>query len=234
MNKKIFLLLYLLSSLACVIPGLVTPAPILQATMPAGGLETVIAQTAGAAQTQTAAVLPTDTATPTVTRTPSVTPSPTVTFIYRLYTDTPFPSETPTLDVKIGVPGGGQSGDGTPAKTEKPIFTGKEWTCTVVEKQPRNGAVVKAKVTFYVTFTILNTGTKAWTINGLDFVYTGGYRPEGTKIKDFTKNVTTGQKISMTATFIAPKTPSEYQTFFTLQVGNHQFCSMKIAFEVIE
>jgi len=66
-------------------PGMGAPAPAPLATLPAGGLETAIAGTAGAAQTQTAILLPTATFTPSPTRTASVTPTPTVTFIYNFF-----------------------------------------------------------------------------------------------------------------------------------------------------
>lgn len=237
-NKLIFPLL-LLFVLACAVPGLSPSAPAPVATLPPGSLETVIVQTAEAAQTQTAAVLPSPTFTPLPTRTPFDTATPTVTFIYKLFTDTPFPSETPTIffTVESGSQSGGNKNDDDDEEWEKdktPGLTGKEWTCAQVGTQPPKNTEFKVESRFTVYWTLMNTGTKTWTINGVDFVYSGGYRHEETKIQDFTRNVSTGQTVTVSASFHAPKKPGIYQTFFNLMVGKRIFCGIKYIFEVYE
>lgn len=232
MQKKIFLSTILLFTLACALP--LSPAPS-QAfpTMPAGALETIIVQTAGAAQTMTSAALPTFTPTATITVTPSITPTPTVTFIYKIYTDTPIPSETPTIS--FTVESGGQSGaGGEDAPPEKSAFTGKEWTCGQVGVFPPKNTEFKVKSRFTVYWTLMNTGTKTWPLTGVDFVYSGGYRHEGTKIQDFTSTIPTGGKITVSATFVAPKRPGEFQTIFHLMVGKRDFCGVNYPFSVVE
>lgn len=232
--KKFILPLVLLFVMACSVPGFAPSATMPLATMPEGALETAIVQTADAAQTQTAAVLPTSTFTPLPTRTPFDTPTPTVTFIYKLYTDTPLPSETPTIffTVESGQAGGDEEEEN--GKKKRPVFTGREWTCSQVGVIPPKNTEFKLEARFVVYWTLMNTGTKTWTINGVDFVYSGGYRHEETKIQDFTRNVSTGQTITVSASFQAPKKPGVYQTFFNLMVGKRVFCAVKYIFEVIE
>lgn len=231
LKRKFLFPFFILFVMACAVPGMGAPAPAPLATLPLGGLETAIAGTAGAAQTQTAILLPTATFTPSPTRTASVTPTPTVTFIYNFFTNTPLPSETPSAVVSIsGTNAGGASLD----DKGNPIFTGEPWTCRVTGRQPPMWTVVKANKEFFVYFTILNTGTKDWTINTIDFVYTGGYRHEGTKIQDLPRNAPSGGTVVVGARFIAPKKAGEYSSYFTLMVGRRSFCGMKISFVVEE
>lgn len=192
-------------------------------------LNTAIVQTAVAAQTQTATVLPTATRTPTATFTPTITHTPTPTFVFLLPTLTPYFTDTPLGAISLG-PLGNTAG-GTPQKS---IYTDRPWTCLVTGKQPDDWAVFKPGREFMVIWTVLNTGTKVWTVNTIDFVYTGGYRHDGTKIQDFRTNVPRGGTGTVSATFIAPKVPGEYRSFFTLKVGNREFCGMKIMFAVEE
>jgi hypothetical protein len=192
-------------------------------------LNTAIVQTAVAAQTQTATVLPTATRTPTATFTPTITHTPTPTFIFLLPTLTPYFTDTPLGVISLGPLG--NSAGGTPQKS---IYTDRPWTCLVTGKQPDDWAVFKPGREFMVSWTVLNTGTKVWTVNTIDFVYTGGYRHEGTKIQDFRTNVPRGGTGVVSATFVAPKAPGEYRSFFTLKVGNREFCGMKIMFAVEE
>lgn len=219
--------------LACGIPS--SPAaPALPEAQSLDSLETMIVETAAAAQTQTAAALPTSTSTATPTRTATITPTPTPTFIFILVTDTATPlpeTETPF----VSIPGGGSGGnedDEEGGKSEKPLFTGKPWTCRGVGKTPSNYASIQPGTPFTVVWTLLNTGTKPWTVTTIDFVYKSGFRHENTKIQDLTGNIRSGGQITVSADFIAPKKPGEYNTYFTLQVGKQQFCGMRNVFIV--
>lgn len=87
---------------------------------------------------------------------------------------------------------------------------------------------------FYVTWTVLNTGTKNWTVNTIDFIYVNGYRHEGKPIQDLWKNVPSGRTIDLRVLFKAPKAPGEYRATWTLKVGNRVFCGMRTIFEVRE
>jgi hypothetical protein len=68
----------------------------------------------------------------------------------------------------------------------------------------------------------------------VDIVYKSGYRHEETKIQDMPRTVPSGGEIKVTATFITPKLPGEYQTFFHLVVGKRDFCGMIYTFTVID
>jgi hypothetical protein len=237
MNKRLKAsfgwIVFVLFSAGCgILPASAPPAPLPEARS-YEALGTLIVETAAAAQTQTALALPTATATPTATHTATITPTSTPTFIFIIatYTPTPLPvTETPFVSVP-GTPGSGGD-DEENGKTEKPLFTGKPWTCQGVGKTPPNYASIQPGARFTVVWTLLNTGTKPWTVNTIDFVYRSGFRHENTKIQDLTGNIGTGGQITVSADFIAPKKPGEYNTYFTLQVGKQQFCGMRNTFIV--
>jgi hypothetical protein len=104
----------------------------------------------------------------------------------------------------------------------------------VTGTEPPKWAVLQKGQTFYAYWTILNTGTKTWTINTIDLVYKSGYRHDGTKIIDATQNASTGATLRVGARFTAPKAPGEYSSQFTLKVGNRRFCGLNILFVIEE
>ncbi|MHB8778642.1 MAG: NBR1-Ig-like domain-containing protein [Anaerolineales bacterium] len=180
----------------------------------------MIVQTAAAAQTQTATALrpPTSTLTPSLTPT---LPTPTATFFFSLFTSTPVnPSDSGNI-----VEGGDSSAFSIP-------YTGKPWTCVVRAKSHPKGAVVAAGKSFVAYWTVINTGTKTWTGNTIDFVYKSGYRHDGKLIQDLSSTVAPGRQAAVGVSFTAPNTEGEYTAIWTLKVGNHPFCGMKITFEV--
>ena len=219
--------------LACALPSLGTKSP----TQSPQGLApellgTSIAQTAAAAKTQTVIYMP-PSLTPTLTPFPTgtqieVTSAPT--FLFALPTFPPLPTGTPIPGIIIQIPGGG-SGNSAGTDSDSP-FTGEEWTCGIRTKNPPMNTVVERGASFYVTITLFNSGTKTWTNNGIDFVYTGGYRIEGTRIQDLPLTVAPGKEVKVKSLIIAPKKPDIYNIFWTLQVGNYKFCGMKYTFEV--
>lgn len=218
--------------LACALP--VSPSYSQAApTLPPGALETIIVQTAGAAQTMTSVALPTFTPTITNTVTPSITMTPTVTFIYKLYTDTPIPSETPSMSFTVEG-GGGANAEAGGTPEAKSVFTGEEWTCAQVGVYPPKNTEFKVKSKFLVEWQLMNTGTKTWPLTGVDFVWYAGYRNDDTKIQDFTTTIPPGGKIRVVAHFTAPKTPGDFKTFFHLMVGKRDFCFVKYPFFVVE
>lgn len=190
-------------------------------------LNTAIVETSAAAQTQTATVQPTATRTPTATFTPTNTHTPTPTFIFLLPTFTPNFTATPLGPISLGPLSNATSG--TP---EKSIYTDHPWSCRVIGRQPDDGVVYKPGTRFYVSWTLLNTGNETWTVNGVDFIFSAGYQNEDHIVQDFRVNVPRGGKVTVTATFVAPKTPGEYNSFFSLMVGSREFCGMRTIFEV--
>jgi hypothetical protein len=215
--------------LACALPSLSASSPTQSPPSLAPELlGTSIVQTVAAAQTETVVYAP-PTLTPTVTLLPTWTPAvltSTPTFIFALPTFTPLPTWTPTPGAIIDIPGG--IGNAT---SDSP-FTGREWTCAIRGKYPPMGTVVTHGDSFYVSITLMNTGTKTWTNNGVDFVYTGGYRVEGTRIQDSPFTVAPGREVTFSSLLVAPKKPDTYNTYWTLQVGNHLFCGVKYTFKV--
>jgi hypothetical protein len=222
----------LVLALACSVPGVAVPSSS-SAPQPLSieSLGTTIALTAAAAQTQTAAFQP-----PTLT--PTLAGEPTSTFIAQPATQTPFslftavvPVETidPAFEATAGIPGLGGSSEGDPV-----AYTGRPWTCVVKSVSPPRGGTVQAGKEFYVTWTVLNTGTKNWTTTTIDFIYKSGYRHEGKPIQDLWKNVPSGRTINLQVLFKAPKVPSEYAANWTLRVGNYSFCEMRATFEVVK
>ncbi|MBC7878490.1 MAG: hypothetical protein H7Y59_15070 [Anaerolineales bacterium] len=218
--------------LGCVFPSVAAPAtiqtPISQSSDQLG---TSIVQTAEAAQTKTALVLPTSTLTPTITFTPTITPTSTPTFIFSLLsTATPIPTETAIVPISAG-----GSGNGNENKDdEDSVFTDKEWTCLVTAKYPGKGAVIKQEQTITAYWTLLNTGTKTWTNNGVDFIYRGGFRMDGRRIQDLPFTLAPGNEITLKIQLTTPNRSGTYSTIWTLKVGRRSFCPMKITFDVAE
>ncbi len=224
-------------SLACAVPGASAPEPL--PTFDPNSMQTSIVETAVAAQTQTASNLPTSTVTPTPTRTPSPTPTPSATFIFALPSFTPIPTFTleppATVTSESAKTDEDEEGEQPKKKKGDPFaMTGKEWTCSVLGTFPPQNTEFKPNTKFKVEWEVFNSGTKSWPYYGLDMVYTGGYRHEGTKIRDFVISVPSGGKIGLQATFIAPKAAGEYSTYFFLLVGKTKFCQMRYSFSVAE
>jgi hypothetical protein len=232
-NKRILILFVTgIFLLACALPSLGSSTQVLQSLAPES-LETPIAQTAAAANTLTALYSP-PTLTPTLTPFPTGTliEAPTFpTFIFALPTLTPLPTLTFTPGASIQGPAGSNGSSAGSADGNSP-FTGKEWTCSLTEKEPKNGSVLEPGKNFYAYFTILNTGTKTWPSNGVDFLYTGGYRHNDGKIYDLPSSVAPGNKITVKVLFTAPKNVGSYNSYWTLMVGKLKFCSMRIGFEI--
>ena len=194
-------------------------------------LGTVIVQTAAAAQTQTFAAQKS----PTFTLTPSLTPTlptPTATFFFSLFTSTPV-VDIETTDPAYVIEEGSSFNGGDLANDPVP-YTGKPWTCIGLAKSHPDGAIVEAGKSFIAYWTVLNTGTKTWTSTTVDFIYKSGYRHDGRVIQDISSAVAPGRSLTLKVSFTAPKTAGERTAIWTLKVGNHPFCGMKITFDVKE
>ncbi len=216
LNKPLYGVCFLILLLACVTPSAATqPVP---TTISNEDLATLIVGTSNAAQIQTASALPTITPTATWTRIPSFTPTSTPTFIYLLPTGTPVPSYTPI------VPVGHIIVNGTLATvTADSRLTGRPWTCVVTGSTPPRDVPVPVGKNFYVTWTVMNTGTELWPNTGIDFIYDTGYRTEERPIQDLWHSVSPGHTINLKVLFTA---------IWILKVGHKVFCRMKIVFLV--
>ena len=216
--------------LACVIPSIGNPALTQAPGAPVPELlETIIVQTAAIAQTRTAAALP-----PTLT--PTLTREATSTLIAAPATQTPFSLfpgvKTETLDPAYAVTAGIQSLGIIDPRDEIP-YTGLPWTCVVRATSPKGG-IIQPETEFYAYWTVINTGTKAWTSTTVDFIYKSGYRHEGKIIQDLPSSVASGRSATFKVFYIAPKKHGMYTAVWTLKVGNRPFCGMKMFFEVPE
>jgi hypothetical protein len=229
---------------ACILPSSTTPLSVAEPQSPVPGmLETIIAQTVAAAQTQTVTHLPSLTSTLTATSTLQPTSTQTPSVIEELFTFAPtYTVSVPTLTQVLSTSPPQSQGDGVSApvgvlsdKDQRATNFPKvpvEWDCKITEKNPPKGAIIKRKTNFYVTWTLLNNGTKTWTNNGVDFIYTGGFRHEGRPIQDLPATVAPGHGITLRVLLSAPKAPGTYNVFWSLKVGNRLFCHMKHTFEV--
>ncbi|MCE9647543.1 MAG: hypothetical protein K8S20_16235 [Chloroflexi bacterium] len=241
--------------MACVLPVAATPLNT-PALLPLNSdqLGTTIAQTSVAALTSTAAHAPTWTTTPTIP-TASVTPTSAITFtasatpLFLTFPAT-YTVSVPTLTQVVFTP--------VPVSVSKPVSISTarngsvpaatlsdkdrratlypkiplEWNCTVVEKYPSKGMTVKANSDLYLSWKILNTGTKTWTNNAIDFVNTGGFGQEGKHIQDLQTTVAPGQIATLKILVHTPKAAGSYNVYWSLRVGHTLFCHMKGTFEV--
>lgn len=206
-GKKIMIWVAMLIFIsACVLPSV--GAPVVP-TIDPGAVNTYIAQTANAAVTQTAKSLPTSTGTATPTNTPQNTetasPSPTNTVIFLLRSPTPIPS--PTI---LGGGGGGGAGG---------------LACEILSAYPY-GVSFSPRTNFDATWKVKNTGSRTWDRNSVDFVYSNGDQIHKVSGYDLEKNVKVGESITLEVSMQAPKTPSNYTTYWVLRDGNTTFCKM--------
>jgi hypothetical protein len=185
---------------------------------------------------------------PSLTSTPTPTSTPLPSKTQEIFTSTPtfilvFPGLTQESIIFSPQPPMDQ-GPSAPVSTTVSTLTSreefltkfpktpKEWDCRIIEKSPPKGTSIKHKSSFYVSWLILNTGTKTWTNNGVDFVYTGGYRNDEKHIQDLRTTVAPGKSIKLKVLLTAPKTPGDYNVFWSLKVGNTFFCHMKHTFNI--
>ncbi len=208
-QKRVHLLIaslgLLLFILACELP--VATAPPVRSS-PAIPLETVIAETAGAAQTQTLRALPpTETATATVppTKTASLTPSPTDTVVIILPTWTPSITSTPTA---------------------RSVGNG----CDLVSQDPPNNQSFSRNANFEVQWTFRNSGAETWDHGDYDFEYLSGEKIHKDRVYDLPENVDPGGEVTLTVRMKAPEGRGSYTTTWGLIAGNDIRC--QVAFKI--
>ena len=218
--------------LACALPSPLASAPTQTPnSFSPELLGTAIIETAEVAQTRTAAAMP-PTLTPTLTReaTSTFIVASTPTF-FSLLTSTPVPvvvleTTDPLYAVTEGV-----SSLGNVNNPDDVVYTGEPWTCGIRSVTPRGG-MIKAGTGFYAYFTVVNTGTKPWTSNTVDFVYKSGLVQEDARIQDLRSTVASGSLATFKVFYKAPKKAGEYGAVWTLKVGSRSFCGMSMFFEV--
>ncbi len=200
------ILLFIVLLLAC--------APMVVATPPAPptfnplSLNTMIAQTAGAAATQTFVLQPTLTPTVTVTKTPTETPTATPTFLFVLFTPT-VPSSTPTLEI-----------------------SSNPYACRLASQSPADKSIVAKGADFAVLWRVINVGANAWDANSVDYHYFSGAKLHKEPVYDLPSSVPTGGQIDIIVNMKAPKQEDTYLTTWSLRVGKQDFCKLRLTIEV--
>jgi hypothetical protein len=189
-------------------------APIAVATPPAPptfdllSVNTIIAQTAGAAATQTFVLQPTSTPIPTITKTPTEIPTSTPTFLFILFTPT-VPSLTPTLDINA-----------------------KPYLCRVISQTPADNSAFARGVPFKAHWQVINSGSFAWDVNSADYRYMSGDKLHKTAGYDFNQSIPTGGVIDFIVEMQSPDQPGTYKTTWGIAVGKERFCPMNLTIVV--
>ncbi len=200
------ILLIIALSLACAPMTLATPpAP---PTFDPLSLNTIIAQTAGAAATQTFVLQPTLTPTATITKTPTEVPTSTQTFVFVVSTPT-VPSLTPTLEL-----------------------SSNPYACRLAAQNPANNSAFGKGVDFAALWRVINIGANAWDANSVDYHYFSGDKFHKTSVYDLQSSVPTGGQIDIIVNMKAPKASGTYLTVWSLRVGKQDFCKLKLTIEV--
>jgi hypothetical protein len=193
--------------LACAPVAVSTPA-IAPPTFDPFSLNTIIAQTAGAAATQTFVLQPTLTPTVTITKTPTEMPSSTPTFLFVISTPT-VPSLTPTLEI-----------------------SSNPFACRLVSQDPAINSIVAKNADFAVLWRVVNVGANAWDANSVDYHYFSGDKIHKASVYDLPVSVPTGGQIDIIANMKAPKEEDTYTTTWSLRTGQGDFCKLHLTIEV--
>ena len=192
-----------------------TPAP--------GAIDTIVAETAGAAATRTARLLPpslTPSITPLPTQTASETPTPTVTFVFRLPTTTKIKTATPVPSSGGG--GGGGGGGGSTAGFD----------CSLVSRSPDNGAVFNPGQNFTESWKVKNNGSEKWSSTTVDFIFASGENMSSITGYDLPTSVNPGGTITLSVSMTAPGSAGTHKTTWALRAGKSQFCSVSLSITV--
>ena len=208
--RPLILFLAISSLFACAlpfdIPGInPTSAPLV-------GIETIVAQTAGAAASQTAALFTatlTPTLTPFPTAIPSDTPTVTPTFLFILLSPTTIPGSIITPATPI-----------TPSATD--------YECQLAGQTPANDSTMPASKDFVTIWTVANSGRKTWDDTSIDFIYLSGAKLSKGKGADLPNSIAPGEAVSLKITMTAPKNPGTYRTVWALRLGQNEFCTMSL------
>lgn len=186
-------------------------------TLDPAGINTIIAQTAGAASTQTAAAVSTSTTTATPTFLPRGT-------------NTPEPTATETFIVVLNSPTVFVLPPAT--QTFSPTSR-KNYDCRVLNA-PTDGTIYSPRLAFKVRWRLQNIGLQTWDRANVDFVYDFGDRFHKTAAYDLDKEVEIGDVAEIFVDMIAPKDPGTYTTHWALQVGAEKFCKVSLTIGVKE
>jgi hypothetical protein len=200
------ILLVICLLLACAPVSVSTP--VAPPTFDPLSLNTIIAQTAGAAATQTYVLQPTLTSVPTLTKTPTDIPTSTPTFLFVLSTPT-VPSLTPTLEI-----------------------SSDPYACRLASQDPKDNSVVAKGADFTTLWKVINVGANFWDSNSLDYHYFNGEKLHKASVYDLQNSVPTGGQIDLIVKMKAPKEAGTYTTTWALRVGKQDFCKLHLTIKI--
>jgi hypothetical protein len=229
-------------------------SPPVAPTLDPASLNTLVAQTAGAALAQTAVSgqglqPPSNVGGPTldavglntaIAQTAAAAATRTAALIPPTWTPsfTPFPTWTasvmpsPTQTFVFLLP--------TRTRTPRPAPTstssggggggggGDDYKCAFISVSPALGAVMSKNEVFNTRWTVRNTGD-VWPENSTDLVYRKGDRFRAVNGVDLTLTVRNDQKVTLPAIRMrAPGVRGTYTATWSLQIGNDYFCSLPV------
>jgi len=207
-NYRMTAILVIMALLLACAPVAVATQPVAPPAFDPSSLNTIIAQTAGAAATQTFVLQPTPTPTVTITKTPTEVPTSTPTFLFLVATPT-VPSLTPTLEI-----------------------SSSPFACRLASQDPVNNSVIAKDADFSATWRIINIGVNAWDANSVDYHYFEGDKIHKRTGYDLQDSVPTGGQIDIIASMKAPRQAGTYTTTWSLRTGQGDFCKLTLTIEV--
>jgi hypothetical protein len=196
----------------------------------------VLAQTVVAKTTASTAVLttarPNPSETPADTMTPfaSITPLPSAT---ATGTETPFgffASLTPMIPTEV-ITGTGEPPDSAEGATDD---WGSNTRCSLISKTPPNWTVVPSLAKYKVSWTLLNSGHRAWQANEMVLTYVDGDRLTSEKNLRLQRDVKVGDTITPVVNIYPPQKPGKYRSVWALRITKtgHLFCTFTIKITV--
>lgn len=224
MPLKNFLLItfiFIIGLSACA-PFQAAPAPespVTEGTVEAMVAATLAAMDDGRVETMVAATLdalPTSTPPATATESAAPTDEPTATLV--VLTAEPTFTLAPPTPLLSGF-------GGTPVK--------REYSCSVFSQSPKDYKAMVPRQDFDMRWTLLNTGTKAWTVDGTDYKYLRGPKMHKyADVYDLTANVAPGGKLSISVDMVAPQEKGIHVTYWGLANGSQHFCQFYLIISV--
>jgi hypothetical protein len=231
---RIILVASLIFLAGCNIPanGVVAPSTIdqnaVQATVNAVQTQSVkdalvqltmaAALTPSAAPTEAATEAPQDTATtaPTNTEVPPTVPPTSIPSLTPVKTSTPVPTNTNVVVIAPTV-----------------VPTQGEYQCAITALSPAAGWQVSPGNDFDMNVTFKNVGTKTWTASDIDFRYLNGVKfQKRVDALDLSKDVATGEKISMVVDMLATTDTGSKSATWGLVRSDTVFCYVSIRINV--
>ncbi len=110
---------------------------------------------------------------------------------------------------------------------------GSQYACSLVSQKPKDWTKMKGRQIFDATWTVKNSGTKAWSTTGTDFKYISGTKMHTySDAYDLSASTGAGKKITLVVDMIAPKAKGYYTAVWGLSNGSTTFCKLSVTINV--